>query len=234
MKSSTIFRGLAGVAAGMLFALGGQAAHAETLQMNQQDFSELVDLYNTHGVDPAITDSVIAGIRVGDLPDSITQSIPVDSSTQSTTEGIVTVNTFADGSILVSTIETGSPAPLVEPGTVGTYAIEGCTDYSSGGYVSKQNCYISNTVGLFTISFRADYSYWGSGSAISGAQYPNLKSSYGSATPVTLNRTAHSASGSGAASVTAHTVFTNWANRYSEDIYLSLRVYTTYATTTSY
>lgn len=232
MKKSFISKGLVAIAASSLLLFGGHAAHATPPPVAPPELAELVELYTLHGVDPETTSELVAEILAGNLPDSVTGGIPDSVSTQETPEGTVSVETFGDGSILVSTIEAAdesNPTGIIQP-----RAISGCRDFSSGGYVSKQGCTISQATGLFTMSFKADYSFWGSGASIGNAHSPAVQAWYGTATLPTLNRTSATGSGTAPAVVTSYSRYTNHAGTSSEDLYLSLRVYTKSATTTSY
>lgn len=196
------------------------------------DFSYFIDFHESYGVEDSVIQSLVQELEAGNLPASMSGEDPDKIELFETVLSIESLATYSDGSISVTILETESETG--SSGGISPQAISGCTDNSGGGYTSKSNCHISHGTGIINMWFTANYTFWGSGGSITSAHNPQVIAYYGTATLPTLNRSSANTSGSNPAVVTSHSRYTSWAGTSSEDLYLSLRVFGTYATTTTY
>ncbi len=197
------------------------------------DSSAFISWSAQYGVESEVIAELVAKLESGQLLDSMrSTSEPVETKTNIGSIGIETIATFADGSIVVSSVE----SPKLSDGKSGLspQAITGCSLSSSGGYASYSNCRVYSSNGTISVSFYANYSRWSSGASISNWRNPEATANYGSMALPRLNAVRTSAVGAQPAVVTLTSRFTSWNNLQTEDIYLSLRVSPSSAWTTQY
>lgn len=151
-----------------------------------------------YGVDGAVQDSLVATLDAGGQIDAF-GGTPVEVTQTITPTSISTVSTYADGSISATTLEqpgytTGSQVRGTAPEPL---SVGGCTSTVSTTYQrTYQNCDVSSSNGLVTMSFTAGYTLFQGGGRIDYVQNPRAWSStYGTASQ-TLAVTRQYSSGS--------------------------------------
>ncbi|MDZ8276526.1 hypothetical protein R2Q81_11290 [Microbacterium aquimaris] len=135
---------------------GGLAAHADDDSQDpafQQIVANVSDFLDTHGVEEATRDTLVAKLESGELLDSQNGSEPVSTSTTTTGGYEVTISTYADGSVSESRVEL--PTSAETPGLVTPFGVTGC----SGTATSRQGCLVDRWDGVIRQSFRADFTY---------------------------------------------------------------------------
>jgi len=184
---------------------------------------------STYGVSEATQDTLVAKAEQGQLFDAgQSDKSPVSAATVAGAE----VETFADGSVLVTQLE----APKVLPkGVVQTQAaIQGCTLVNGGGYATYSNCTIVQSNGTMEIAFTGSYQRYTGGAKITKASNPRTNVKYGSTTTPTVKINRATSTGSTEAYATAYAKFTSHNGLSSEDMYLALRVTSAKAWATDY
>lgn len=227
-KSSSIL--INALTAGVLSLGATSPAMAEPTQSAEPDWSPFVLWISSYGVNTATQTALVGKLSAGEILDSARGGVPISTSDQSTAAQSILVDTYADGSISVSTLERPSVAKL----GIAPLAITGCSVSSGAGYASYSNCLVQQSNGTVTLQFRANYSRFTGGANISWYGTQAVSALYGTATYPSLTLVRASQSGSLPAVVTAHSRYTSWNGASSEDIYLSLRVNSGSAWTTTY
>jgi len=229
-RATKIGSGLAGlvVAGSLLF---GAAMPARAVTADHPDWNPLRDWFTSYGVTAADQSHLISTLDAGGIIDSMrADAVPVSTRVVEKAGSTESITTFADHSITVGALE--------KPQTAGTgmqpRAIAGCSTSSGGGYASFQNCTVSQSNGTVTMTFKADYSRWATGASISNYREANAIVNYGSATQPDWSFVRTTGSGATPATVTAHSRYTTYNNAGSEELYLSLRVSSSQAWTTTY
>ncbi|NYK09420.1 hypothetical protein [Leifsonia naganoensis] len=225
---------LAGVSAALIAATLSVATITPALAdtPESQDWSQQREWFSDYGVSAAHQNTLIETLDAGGVIDSMRSgAVPIDEKVIESAEATTTITTFADFSVSVGTVQkpTENPGKAIQP-----RAIAGCSTYSSGGAVSYQNCQISQSNGTVTMKFKADYSRWASGASISNWREANAVVNYGSATTPDWSFIRSTATVTTPATVTAHSRYTSYNGAGSEELYLSLRVSSTQAWTTTY
>jgi len=193
-------------------------------------YDDLRDWWSAYGVEEAVQDELIENLELDVLPMAVWgESEPVQVISQETFDGLETIEVFADGSITVSSIQPSAPS-----GGVSSFAISGCSVSGGGGFGTFSNCTISQSSGIVSISFKAGYSRYSGGAVINSYSNASVSALYGSAPTPSLTLIRKNQVGTQPATVTAQTRYTSWNNGSSEDIYLSLRVTSASAWTTTY
>lgn len=226
---------MAGSAVGLLAAATialGSVAPAAADTPDGHDWNQLRAWFTVYGVSAGHQNELIATLDSGGVLDSMRAGgVPVKEQLVESDNATTTITTFADHSVSVGTVE--KPAPT-DGSSNQPRAISGCSTYSSGGAVSYQNCQVSQSNGTVTLEFKADYSRWASGASIANWRDANAIVNYGSATTPDWSFIRSSATVTTPATVTAHSRYTTYNGAGSEDLYLSLRVSSSQAWTTTY
>lgn len=143
-------------------ALPAQAAHADGGSGNALTASEENELRSfmaQHGVSESTQDSLITDFIDGKMWDSLTNADPVDTEVMDQGKDVVTVETYADGSIAVSTVPDFDEAPKEEGGFVGPMSVHGC-QYSGSTYAAYwTNCQADVNLGVIRQGFYFNYEY---------------------------------------------------------------------------
>jgi hypothetical protein len=220
----------AGIAGGVSSASAAprSTSSANSDQVDVAYFQAWLARYN---VDAPTRARLIEKLKSGQLWDSMKAgAIPVSQIHRSTSSEDISVATFTDGSIVVSSIEKPTVAA---PGVIVPYVIGGCTVSSGTGFSVFTGCTISQDSGTVLLTFKASYEKYTGGAKIDSATNPTVVAHYGSASsPTLVISPAVSYSTATPAVATEHSHFT--ASNGSEDLYLSLRVTTAQAWTTTY
>lgn len=171
------YKGIAwGVAAVMCSGLimGPGAANAEALgavaapnTAGQIDVAGMQTRFDAVGVPKETQDRLIANLKAGIAWDSQNGSKPLTVETKIANGAEVTTSTFADGSLIVDSIEIPRPvASGIQPMSVG-----GCREGSGAGNFPFFDCHISTNQFSFSIDFDSD----GRTSSIGSAQVSNYR-----------------------------------------------------------
>lgn|GEM_PF-2757632 len=211
------------------FILDGSPALANS-SPETHDWDPVVSWYEDRNASPEDISSVLTKLESGQPLESWNpEATPVASDRFETLHESGTLLRFSDGSMLEQRIE----KPVVA-GVIGPMSITGCSTMSSGIYAHFSNCLISQGDGIKNMSFRATYTRWATGAGISSWWDPMVSTAYGSATAPTFSFTRPNASGSLPAVVTSFSVYTSAIGGGTETLYLSLRVTSSSAWTTTY
>lgn len=138
-----------GAVAGLIAAGAAIApAHAS------DDWDNLRSYWSRFGVAEATQERLIDGLNRGAFPDSFTDAAPVNEKTLKTETSVLTIRTFADGSISTTGIN-ASPASTSRGVT--PLSVSGCTVSSGSGYRTFTNCKVEGTNGNVSVWFYANY-----------------------------------------------------------------------------
>ncbi|WKK73062.1 hypothetical protein Q0F99_09570 [Rathayibacter oskolensis] len=182
--------------------------------------TEVRTFFSDYGVSAMTQDNLIAVLEAGGTIDSMEEdAAPVSSRTQTKDGYDTTIDTFADGSIMVRDLQVATEAP---EGSVGARAITECSLTNGGGYALYDDCLIRQSNGTTSLSFRADYQRYTGGAQITRADTAKVSAVYGEASAPTVSIVNGTSVGATEAVATAHSRLT--ASASSEDLYLSLRV----------
>lgn len=223
-------KSLAGVVAGValtLSAFGAPAAQAVDA------YDDVRDFWASHGVSAEVQDALVAELESTGAVDSMEPGAePVSVHSEDTGGATVTVATFPDGSISVSTIE--KPLEL-KPGQIAPMAsVSGCTTNSGPGYVTYKSCTVAADNGIFRMSFLVSYEkYQGASAQILAAWSAKATSGTGTITSPTRELYRPQSSSVQQAVAKYHSDYKAWSNLSSQDVYLGFWLTSTGATSTS-
>ncbi|GAB3150702.1 hypothetical protein GCM10027058_15420 [Microbacterium neimengense] len=144
--------------------LSGTAVAAETTVDDEQ-----YSWYVENGVQPDVAQDLIEKFNSGVLPDSMTGTEPVSSTTSAEAGWIVTRDTFADGSISISKLETPQATESSDDFT--TKSVGSCSSSIGGsGFANYYDCAVTGSNGVYLdVEFRADYTRVSNGAGIINA-----------------------------------------------------------------
>lgn len=158
MRSIRIL-GAAALAA-LVFMSGTVGAAAQTPDLTEEERQDLVHWWTQYDVAPATQDELLESLERGELWDAIGGSDPVNVTTNAYAGETETVERYADGSIVVTTVEvpvapfSANPIGGVTPFTVGP-----CESSSTGsGYANRYDCKVFSTSGVVEMGFYMSYS----------------------------------------------------------------------------
>lgn len=196
-------------------------------QLSAEVKAEIRDFWETYSVSPEVQDRLLQKIAEGEQTQATLGHVePVSVREVKTKSSTETISTYPDGSISVSTVETGpQKAKKLERGTITPMdSIDGCTARSGSGYAQYSNCLVRTQSDYITITFRANYErYQGGGSQITYHGSPNVETRGGGASFPTNTRWVRSSNSAGVeAVVTYQSYYTT--SRFSETVQISLRV----------
>jgi hypothetical protein len=181
------------------------AIAAESQLLPAEFVDEVSEVWTQYGVDEAVQDSLLLKLENGVLLDSMSESLPVNTSTIDNGDSFADVITYADGSINVLTLQKAT-TEVADPEE---RAIIGC----GGGGTSNTytNCSVSGWFTGVQLSFFASY-YLNAGgnAAITAHSSPTVAACAGglTCTPASFEVIRLTQSGSSAAQVN---VVTSWA-----------------------
>jgi len=230
-RSAVTVVALGGALAAVLAAAPAQAATTSS------DESYMRSWFTSQGVPAEVQDQLIAKLDAGKPLDSMVRdAVPINITTRQVGDELVSTSTYADGSVLVSSLETPSASGTATTGAraVTPQSISGCKESNGGGYVVETNCRVENNTGTFDLFFNATYERYTGGAQIDKANGASVVAHYGSATKPTVGIKRAKADGSYEAYATEHSYYTAQGGKSSEDLYLSLRVNLKKAYTTNY
>lgn len=157
-RHDRLYRGALGTIATVGLVLGAVGlaapAHGANADSGADWDTSLREFWTTYGVDSAVQDRLIKDAKHGDFPDSLEGGTVVSTTNYKAGDEVVAVQTFEDGSILVSTVE---QPPVPQPGTVQPLGIENCSVQSYTGVTYYNGCKITGQSGLVGISFYTSY-----------------------------------------------------------------------------
>ncbi len=156
---------------------------------------EARDFFESYGLSEETIDSLEHKLATEGTLHSMDGSDPVDVQVTETATATVTLETFEDGSIRVSSVDKPLEAGE-DDGIFMPMAISQCQGRSGSGYVSQSNCLAFSSNGVTSMRFRFDYSHSNGGpSSISSGHSAASSSTYGSiTTPVRSSWRQHSSS----------------------------------------
>ena len=170
------------------------------------DTEEVRQFLEDHGVDAQTQDTLLDALANGEVWDSMSaDALPVSTRSEVTTDSTSTIETFADGSIVVTEIET----PQEARGGVAAKAVTGCrTTVSGTGYSNRYDCKASASTGLVLMGFYISYSITGSWDSIIEVHSPYGQCSGGTCTSPTLSVQKSTENASGSAWARSRMTFT--------------------------
>lgn len=181
----SMIRSLAAGALAAAVSLGSIAPAVATGSVTDDSSAEIRAFWDHYGVAPEIQDALVAKLESnGSLDASSAYAEPVSVDTDTTASVTVTVETFADGSIRVSGIET-APGDDESTGGIGLLdaGVTDCKSTSGTGWVHYTGCRVFSANGTQNISFKVDYEKYSAGNAKIIRSYGAVSSSqYGSMT----------------------------------------------------
>lgn len=167
---------------------------------------EVRQFLEIHGVDVHTQDTLLDALASGEVWDSMSpEELPVSTRSEVTTTSTLTIDTFADGSIVVAEIE----SPRAESGDLGARTVTGCrTTVSGTGYSNRYDCKASASTGLVLMGFYISYSLTGSWDSIIEVHSPYGQCSLGTCTSPTLSVQKYTENASGSAWARSRMTFT--------------------------
>jgi hypothetical protein len=131
------------------------AAKSTTGGAVQIDEAGMRSRFTAAGVSKATQDRLIAKFRAGITWDSQNGSKPVSDTTKVVGDEEVTTQTFADGSLIINSIEIPKPASASGTG-IQPQSISGCRAGSGVGSFPFYDCHIATNQFSFDIDFYSD------------------------------------------------------------------------------
>jgi len=165
-------------------ALSAAPATAATSALSSADESAMRDTWNAYGVSRATQDRLLEALEAGRSWDSLDGATPVTTTTGSNAGSTVTVDTFADGSIRVDTLQVPAHGPT-------RASIGSCKTLSSSHYDATIQCTVSTNVVVSTAGYAVTYHQVQGGNSRINSVTPITASCYGGtcgSKSVTVNR----------------------------------------------
>ena len=183
----------------------------------------MVSWYLDRGVAEETATKLADAFLRGEVPDSSkADAVPISEETHRDGNWVVTVRTFADGSISESRLE--QPDFSTDSG-YSTRSVGSCEGTSSGtGWYSYSNCRVEEETSWVALSFRADYTRSGGLGAISAVRQPYQWAALGTATTPVLSITRSMQNTSGPATAQGQSSFTKPGGGGSSTLYVYLYV----------
>lgn len=129
---------------------------------NSTTVSELRAKLSEYGVTGAVQDRLIQKYLDGQIWDSLNGSTPVRTTTTIVDHKKQTIERFADGSFVVSTIDLP-----VKPGMYMDRSISSCSMISTNHWESKyQGCYANYEAGIIQLGFHFDWTSYNGGKGV--------------------------------------------------------------------
>lgn len=133
-----------------------------TIDYTAEQIDEVRDGLRSYNVPEEQVNRLIGKLEQGELWDSIDpQKHPVDIEDFENEQGKGTIERFADGSVVVSTLQVPIDAnnSLIQPRLIVPGSIRDCEEFFAQGHRFNTNCLAQKTIILATMSFRFDYYY---------------------------------------------------------------------------
>jgi hypothetical protein len=189
---------------------GATAANADApspspFVLSQADTERLATFLTDNGVPADTQVALLDKLEAGGTWDSMAGKAPVSITTSSDGSEKRTISTYADGSIVVDTMQLPTPAATPTPGTITPMDVKNCRSTAGGsGYVNFYDCQASSSTGLMVMGFNISYSIVNGGyDKITNVNSPYREASPGTATAPVLGikKATENASGSAWASI---------------------------------
>ena len=142
-------------------------SHANSVDsavLSSLERDELREWFDSYGVDSDTVNQLIAKFEHGIMWDSMKYgNNPVSSSRQIINDYIQVIDTYADGSIIVSTISNldgikEQALDSADGSGISLYSVSGCSYTSGGNYAGYwKNCIADVNLGLLGMGFTFDY-----------------------------------------------------------------------------
>jgi hypothetical protein len=226
----TTRRTLIAIATGLALTLGAASSAVADVP---DPYEEARAFWTSHGVPAEVQDTLVDELSTTGAIDAIRHGVdPVSVETLDESDATVTVSTFPDGSISVTSVE--KPV-VVPPGQITTQAsIAGCTAQGGSGYVNYTGCVVSADAAIFKIAFKASYSVPNGASAkITSTWGAQATSGVGTITNPTRTLWRPQASSVQQAVAKYHSDYTAWSSGLQQDVYLGFWLTSTGQTSTS-
>lgn len=140
------------------------AASAATNLITPAQEQQARAVFNEYGVSAQTQDSLFNKLESGQVWDVYTGATPVTSTTSIVGGYNQTLETFADGSISVSSVEIPRKTAV---GGISPMSVTGCTYGSSAGVFYGTDCRVYQNSALTEAEFYASFSQWSTGSSVS-------------------------------------------------------------------
>ncbi|QDW62314.1 hypothetical protein [Oerskovia sp. KBS0722] len=189
--------------------------------------------WTSHHVAAEVQDTLVAELATTGSVDAMEAGAePVSVRTDDTGSATVSIATFADGSIAVSSIE---KPPDPQPGQISPRAsVYGCSATTGSGYATYKNCTVGSDNGIFKMNFLVNYEkYQGANAKILAAWNAKATSTTGSITSPTRETWRPQSSSFQQAVAKYHSDYQAWSSGMSQDVYLGFWLTSTGATSTS-
>lgn len=200
--------------------LAGTATSA-TADGHIDPYADIRAFWGKNGVSPETQDLLLAKMEAGELLDA-NRSTEVPVSTVETESGGfgVTKYTYADGSILVTSLEVPAKAPS---GGAQTFAAFGnCKQTSGTGWANYKDCEVLVDTGAYSMGFYVTYEKYSGGYAeIKSTRNPQSGSRGGKITAPTRSFWRPKSSPQQQAVVKYHAEYTASLPIYEQDVYLA-------------
>lgn len=189
--------------------------------------------WSEHGVSEQVQQSLVEKLNETGTIDAISFAMePVTVETQQSGTAEVTVATFEDGSIAVTSFE--NPDPTTEDSIVGRAVHGNCQVTSGSGWATYKNCEVVSDAGVYRIGFKVTYERYATMNAkIISSGSEQAVSGGGSITHPTRSLWRPQSTSNQSAVVKYHSYYTAWTSSYSEDVYLGFWVSRTGTPSTS-
>lgn len=189
--------------------------------------------WSEHGVSEQIQQSLVDKLNESGTIDAISQDAePVSVENRRVAGAEVTVATFEDGSITVTSFESPDPVP---EGSIASRAVYGnCQVTSGSGWASYKNCEVVSDAGVYRIGFKVTYERYATMNAkILSSGSEQAVAGGGAITHPTRYLWRPQSTSNQSAVVKYRSYYTAWTSSYSEDVYLGFWVSRTGTPSTS-
>lgn len=139
-----------------LLAVGIATAPSAVAAPSVDVHDQLRSFFSTNGVASQTQDLLLEKFDAGVAWDSSTGVAPVSTATTTSAGWLTSTDTYADGSITVTKLQTGSTG---SEGSISPRAVGSCSTATSGLTRTLTNCVVSVQSGLIGIQFSANYRY---------------------------------------------------------------------------
>lgn len=128
--------------------------------LTDQERQSLVQWWTQYDVPAATQDELLESLEQGELWDAIGGSDPVNVTTNEHAGESETIERYADGSIVVTSVEVPADPFATDPiGGVTPFTVGPCESSSTGsGYANRYDCKVFSTSGVVEMGFYMSYS----------------------------------------------------------------------------
>lgn len=211
------------IAALVVVASGLAPASATSDVEPDHQFTSVREFWTANGVSTATQEALVDKLGSGELIDAnkaVAEPVSVESTWTDGRE--VTVATFPDGSIVVTSAEQPrTPAP----GQISTQAgavYGNCKVTSGSGWINYKNCEVVGDSGTYRIGFNVTYEKYSGGYAqIKSSGNAQSASGFGSITAPTRSLWRPKSAATQQAVVKYHSEYTGYLSAHQTDVYLA-------------